>query len=1162
MSLEAVNHQLRVQRRKNMGENFDALLGKLDEFTRKYYKNQLLRGTLIFFAVVLAAFLTTLFTDFFARFSTGGRTFLFFSLLVLTAFTFYWWIARPLSGMYRLGRIITHEQAAQIIGSHFAQVNDKIINTLQLRQSFSGVQQELILASIDQKIRELRPVPFTAAIDLSENRKYLKYALPPVLLLVLLLIIKPSIVTEGTERLVNYSSEYKPVAPFRFEVVNKSLTVAEKTDLEIQVKITGDALPNEVYIRMGDVTRKLNKISKTSFNFDLRNIQRNTSFILTANGFDSEEYEVKVLPRPTLLDFNIKLEYPKYLGKQDQTVSKTGDLSIPEGTRITWTINTRNTEQLKFMLFDSSYILKPLSGGVLQYKHRAKTSGHYGFMAFNSQVKASDSLGYFLNVIPDQYPTINVEETIDTISPRRRYFTGAVADDYGLSNLVFYYRHIPDSLKDSRKEFELKSMPVSFAKAGTGSKFIHYWDMQGINLMPGDQVEYFFTVWDNDGINGPKSARSQTKVFRVPTRDEINKQTEKNNSEIKSQMESALKDMKKLQKDFDHFQRDLLEKKNLDWQQKQKAEDLLKRQQDLQMKIQQMQNINRQNNEQKTEFTEMDPELMEKQQMLQELFDKLMTDEMKKMLEEIQKMMENMDKNAMQQQMEKMQMNNKDLEKELDRSLELFKQLEFEQKMENVIEKLDELAEKQDKLSEESKEKNADSDKLEKKQEELNKEFDQVKKEMEELNKLNEELERQHEMESTQEDQKSIDEQMKESSQNLQENKNKKASENQKKAAEKMQEMSNKLSKMMESAEEKEAEMDMQALRQLLENILHLSFDQEELMNMFSSTGTKDPKYVKLGQQQRKLKDDAKMVEDSLFALSKRVKQLKSYVNQEIDKVNENMNLALKRIEDRNTSLANRHQQYVMTSLNNLALLLDDALQQLQQQQQQAQAQKGSPQKGKKGKCKKPGGAPGDGQKSGEGDKPSFGKGNKPSVKSLKQMQEQLSKQLEQLKKQMQEGGKNPGNKGNNGQGGMMPGMSEEIAKAAAKQQAIRQALQQMGQELNKDGSGKGKELQKIAEEMEKNEEDLVNKNINIETLRRQQDILTRLLESEKAERERDQDNKRESNENKMEDFGNQKQFLEYKRKKEKEVELLKTVPPALTPYYKQKVNQYFNKVQ
>lgn len=1147
-----------------MSDNFDSLRTKLDEFTRKYYKNQLLRGSLIFFSVVLISFLFCLFTDFFARFSTVGRTILFFSLLLVSIGTLYWWIIKPLSGLYKLGKVISYEQAGDIIGKHFAHVNDKIINTLQLRQTpdLTGFQQELILASINQKITELKPVPFTAAIDLGENRKYLKYALPPLLILLLLLVINPRLVSEGTDRLVNYSSEYKPIAPFKFEVLNENLVTAEKSDYTLRVKISGESLPSEVYIRMGDVTRKLEKQSKSSYEYTVKNIQRNTPFVLTANGFDSKEYEIKVLPRPTLLDFDIKLEYPKYLGKQDQSISKTGDLSIPEGTRITWTINTRNTEKLKFLLFDSAYMLKPLEGGVLQYKHRAKTSGRYGFMAFNSQVKTSDSLGYFLNVIPDQYPTINVDETVDTITPRRRYFMGAVADDYGLSNLVFYYRHIPDSMKNSRKEFELRSMPVSFAK-GTGSKFVHYWDMEGIDLQPGDQVEYFFTVWDNDGVNGAKSARSQTKVFRVPTREEIAEKTEKNNSEIKNQMESAVKDAKKLQKEFDNFQRDLLEKKNFDWQQKAKAEDLLKRQQDLQNKIQQLQNINKQNNEQKSEFTEPDPELLEKQKMLDELFDKLMTDEMKKMLDELQKMMENMDKNTMQQQMEKMQMNNKEMEKELDRSLELFKQLEFEEKVNNITEKLEELSEKQEELSEKSQEKNADSDKLEKEQEELNKKFDEIQKEMEELNKMNEELERQHELENTEEEQKSIDEKMQDSKESLQNNKNKKASESQKQAAEKMQEMANKLQKMMESAQEKEAEMDMQALRQLLENILHLSFDQEELMNQFAGTGTKDPKYVKLGQKQRKLKDDAKMVEDSLFALSKRVAQLKSYVNQEIAKVNENMTSALKRIEDRNTSLANKHQQYVMTSLNNLALLLDDALQQLQQQQQQANAQKGdSEKKGKKGKCKKPGNTPGNGSKPGKGDKPSFGKGDKPSVQGIKQMQEQLSKQLEQMKKQMQEGGKNPGNKGNPGQGGMMPGMSEDIAKAAAKQQAIRQALQQMGQELNKDGSGNGKELQKIAEEMEKNEEDLVNKNVNIETLKRQQDILTRLLESEKAERERDQDNKRESHENKMEDFGNQKQFLEYKRKKEKEVELLRTMPPALTPYYKQKVNQYFNKVQ
>lgn len=1139
-----------------MSDNFNALLIKLDEFTRKYYKNQLLRGSLIFASVILFAFLACLFTDFFAHLSSNGRTFLFFSFIGVSLFSLSTLVFIPLSKLYKLGKIISHDQAALIIGQHFPKVNDKIINTLQLQQSpeVSGTQRELIVASIEQKIKDFKPIAFTSAIDLTLNKKYLKYALPPVGILLMLVLVKPEIVTNGTNRLVNYNSEFLPVAPFQFNILNKELVAAEKADYTVQLKFTGDVIPENASIQIGEITYKLNKISKSNFEYTIKNVQENTQFNFEAAGFKSKEYELTVLPRPTLLDFNIKLEYPKYLGKIDQTINKTGDLNIPEGTKVTWNISTKNTEKLKFLLSDSAYSLTPLDGGFSQFKFRAKSSCQYSFMAFNSKVKVHDSLGYFINVIPDQYPQINVDETIDSVSIKNHYFMGSINDDYGFSNLVFYYKHIPDSLKDSGKEFELQSMPISFAKNGSATKFIHYWNMDGIALSPGDQVEYFFTVWDNDGVNGAKSARSQTKVFRVPTLDEISEQTQKNNSEIKDKMEAAIKDAQKLQKDFDNFQRDLMEKKNMDWQQKTKAEDLLKRQQELQQKMEQLQNLNEKNNEQKSEFTEPDPELLEKQKMIDELFEKLMTDEMKKMIEEIQKLMENADKNKVQQEMEKLELKNKDLEKELDRSLELFKQLEVEQKVAEITDKLDELAKEEQELSDKSKEKNADLNKIEKEQEEINKKFEEVKKDLAEMQKMNEELEEPNELGDTKEDEKSIDKDMQESKENLENQKGKKASESQKGASEKMQQMSSKLSKAMESAQEKQAEEDMQALRQLLANILQLSFDQEELMNDLSITATKDPKYVKLGQKQRKLKDDAKMVEDSLFALSKRVAQLKSYVNQEVGKVNENMAAALKKIEERGTAVANKHQQFVMTSLNNLALLLDEALQAMQAQ---AQAKQGSPGKpGKKSNCNKPGSNPG----GKPGDKPSFGKNGKPSVKGMKEMQQALSKQLEQLKKQMEQG-KNPGNDGKGGNG-LMPGMSQDLAKAAAQQQAIRQALQKLGQELNKDGSGNGKELQKIAEEMEKNEDDLVNKRLNIETLKRQQDILTRLLESEKAERERDQDNKRESHENKFEDFSNQKQFLEYKRKKEKEVELLRTVPPSLTPYYKQKVNQYFNRVQ
>jgi hypothetical protein len=93
---------------------------------------------------------------------------------------------------------------------------------------------------------------------------------------------------------------------------------------------------------------------------------------------------------------------------------------------------------------------------------------------------------------------------------------------------------------------------------------------------------------------------------------------------------------------------------------------------------------------------------------------------------------------------------------------------------------------------------------------------------------------------------------------------------------------------------------------------------------------------------------------------------------------------------------------------------------------------------------------------------------------------------------------------------------------------------------------------------MEETETDLVNKVINQETIKRQEEILTRLLESEKAEKEREQDEKRQSNEAKNENFSNPNEFLEYKVAKKKEAELLKTVPPSLNPFFKAKVSKYF----
>jgi flagellar biosynthesis chaperone FliJ len=145
---------------------------------------------------------------------------------------------------------------------------------------------------------------------------------------------------------------------------------------------------------------------------------------------------------------------------------------------------------------------------------------------------------------------------------------------------------------------------------------------------------------------------------------------------------------------------------------------------------------------------------------------------------------------------------------------------------------------------------------------------------------------------------------------------------------------------------------------------------------------------------------------------------------------------------------------------------------------------------------------------------------------------------------------------------GQNQGMSQGLAKMAAQQEGIRRQMQELIKELDKKGNGGSGNLDKLAKKMEETENDLVNKRISNETLKRQQDILTRLLEAENAEREREMDEKRKSNEAKTQNLSNPSDFFEYKKLKEKEMELLKTVPVSLYPFYKNKVSEYFNKIE
>jgi hypothetical protein len=1112
----------------------DILIRKLDEFIRKYYKNQLIKGGLYATGLVLAFYLLVVVLEYYAHFDSGVRTVLFYSLLVSIGGICARYIAIPLFRLNRIGPVITNEQAAAIIGTHFSEVRDKLLNVLQLRKvseeeagtAGSTASTALLEASINQKIKELKPVPFTAAIDLRQNRRYLKYALAPLVVIVFLIFSAPSILTESTKRLVNHNQFYEKLAPFQFHILNGDMKTIEQQDFPLEVKITGEEIPAAVFLQVNGNEYKLTRDNIVHFTYLFKNLQHDTRFRLSADGFTSAEYQIRVLPNPVLLNFDIHLEYPAYIGKKDEVLRNTGDLVIPAGTRVAWKFNTKDTRNLRISFSDSAYSLSP-SANTCAYSKRFLNSNSYAVSTSNEFIRSRDSVVYSVQVIPDLFPSITVEEHKDTLSTQHLYYRGEVKDDYGFTGLSFEYKVIraADSVQTGNAGKEkAESVKIPITHTLTQDQFMYFWDLSKLNLSPGDQIEYFFEVLDNDGVHGAKATRSQKMLFKAPTLKELAEKSETSSQSVKSDITESIQKAKELQKDIDELHKKVLEKKSLSWEDRKKIQELMDKQKKLESSVEQFKQENEKSQKEQSDYRKDDEQLLEKQKQIQDLFDQVMTEDMKKQMKELEKLMQTMDKDKMQEQLEKMKLSNKDLEKELDRTLELFKQLEFDKKLTDTKERLDKLKEDQQKLAEKSEQKNSDNKELDNKQEQLNKEFEDIKKELSELQKKNDALEKPHdEFKKTEEQQQKIQEDMNESHKELENNQKNKASKSQKSAAQKMQELSQKLAQMQAQMQEDQSEEDVNSLRQILQNLVRLSFDQEALMGELGKTRTDNPKYLNIARKQNQLKDDAKMIEDSLFALSKRNPGVGNQLNKEISAINSNMDKATSLLAERNTGEASSRQQFAMTSVNNLALMLNESLSKMEQE-----SKKGKP---GAGSCNKPG-----------------GKGQKQTATSLRSMQQMLNGKMGEMMKKMKDG------KGSSGQGGM----SEEFARMAAQQEAIREMLQKMADQLKKDGKGGGS-LGNTAEKMDETETDLVNKRITQETLKRQQEILSKMLDYEKAEEEREMDTERKADQPKNQEFSNPNAFLEYQRLKAREVELLKTVPPSLSPYYKGKVSQYFN---
>ncbi len=1106
-----------------MSSSFDVLLNKLDRFIRRYYLNQLIKGSLFFGAGLLILFILIISFEYFGYLSTNIRFGLFYGFLLFNLIVFIKYVFIPLLGMLRIGRKIGPEQAASIIGKHYRkELNDKITNALQLKNYLNENPENaaLILAGVEQKTRQIVHLPFQKAIPLKGNLRFLPYLLVPMFFVGLFYFMQPSFILEPASRIVQYETHFERPRPFDMELLSDSNAFRHE-DVEVLVRATGQVYPATANIRINGGNYRMNEEKPGVFSRIVRNVQDDLYFFIEAQGFTYGPFAINVFEKPAISHFHIDIIYPEYTGLGNDSYSNMGDLSVIQGSKIQYTFYTNGNSEILFKKEDESLAHQKIRNGVYQVKTIANKSFEYNVYALNADHGKGDSLRYFVSAQADAYPKIAVEEHRDDILLAHLFYRGTIEDDFGFTRLKFNYRAMDQQQINRGKQVDFFTEKVEIDPNLRNQTFYYHFDLKSIYVKPGETVEIFFEIFDNDAINGPKASRSQLFTYYIPTEEEILAEQKATEERVEQGLSDGIGEAQQAIDQIGELRRQLLDTDRLGWEQREMLQELLDKKETMEQHIQELADQKMDSDTRSEQFRESNEKLKEKQEELQQLFDEVMSDELKELFDMIRDELNNLDRDQVYEMLEKMEFEFQDLEHQMDRTLEMFRQFAMERMLQQSIDRLNDLAEQQEALREQT-ESDGESDGIIEEQEDIKDSFEAVQDMLQEFRETNDKLQRPKDLMETGEFEDSILQDLQNAIDQMNMDNMNMAVPSQEDAGGKMQELSEMLMNMQQDLFQKQLVEDARAIRMLLENLLRSSFSQEDLMLETRQVNVNDPGYVEMIRDQRKIQSDLQMVEDSLVALSKRQIAIQPYVNREIAEIHLQMDQTINLMINRRRHQAATRQQLIMTHVNNLALMLNESLQEIQDQMGMGQGM-------------------GEDSQAGEG---------APSFQDLSEMQEMLNEMLQQIRDGQQP---LPGETGKPGMG-----MSEQMARMAAEQEAIRNQLKNLTDEMRNQGREVDEGLDQLQRDMERSELEMIRKQLSSQTMIRQQQILTRLLEHHQAELRREQEERREGTTAKDYELSNPEDIFEYNRIRAREVDMLRSLPPGLRPFYRSLVEQYF----
>ncbi|MCB1058733.1 MAG: hypothetical protein KDB65_00750 [Calditrichaeota bacterium] len=1033
----------------------------------------------------------------------------------------------------------TDQKLAGDYAQRMPTIRDRVLNALQLLDKAEnaerdGVSSELILAAGRGVAEELVPISPASLPDRTPVKKSVRYAMFSSVAAVALLLVFGRPLISAAERVMNPGKDFSPCPDFVLHVAPGDVELVRGDSLKVVVTATG-TLPKEVTItrkekgRTADSPLTVEGDEHGQYTVTWTGLATTFDYWAYAQNVSTEKFTATVQELPAVRYLSVTLTPPAYTGMQTRTLEENvGDISAVVGTTTKLIISS--TKQLakatvEFFDLDGEHMATPretlelaLDGSKAEGQFTVAKSGTYQIKLTDKEGRNSrDAITYRINARPDEAPVISLVEPghdLEIAADVKVPIVADAADDYGFSKMTLrYYRPSPWDQPGDVPDDSFERMALDYRVTEPGRCVVETeFDLTPLQLLPEDQVMMFVEVWDNDRISGPKRAKSEMRVLRFPSMAEIFEQQEQMEEKRTITLQELLEHSQDLREDVEKAVEEYKSNPEMSYERKQEINELMEQQEQMTQVLEQVSQAIQQQQMVNQMRALYSPEVMEKMQQIQELVDEVITPEMREAMRKLSEAMQQPSPEEMRKALENFQKTQEQFNLTLDQTLNMLKQMQAEKKLDELSRRLDELSKQQDQLNEkmeqntpQNSKENAEqqkklSDEMKKIEQEMKELAEQMKKDQLQGQQQAQELEKQMEQEQ-------LSEQMEQNSQPMQMCQNQSAKKQGKKQSRKMSEFSQMMQNMrqqMQTNQDMETLMEMEKAR---DKMLDLSMRQEQLWQQSQEIDQNSPQMQELVEEQENLKQAMKRVQEDMQELAKKSMAVTPKMMATMEETINQMQAACNATAERDARTATHYRKQAMAALN-------EALRQQNNACKQCQSQCNKP--NSNSTCNKAGG--------------------------MCQKQGQINQQTMSM---MQ----NPGS--------LSQSQAASMQRLAGEQEALAKSMEELQQEAAASKQTLGR-LDGLKEDMEDVAKDLRAQKITPETIERQNKIESKLLDFQRANREREFSPQRESNTGIDMVRASPRELPKKPGSDELREDLLRALDAKYTPDYEELVRKYF----